>query len=35
LWCRGQTVTRQAMSQGFLSFPAELFERVFINLLPS
>jgi len=35
LWCRGQTVTRQAMSQGFLSFPAELFERVFTNLLPS
>jgi len=35
LWCRGQTVTPQAMSQGFLSFPAELFERVFTNLLPS
>jgi hypothetical protein len=35
LWCRPTTVTQQAMSQRFLSFPATLFERVFKNLLPS
>jgi len=35
LWCRPTTVTQQAMSQRFLSFPAQLFEGVFKNLLPS
>jgi hypothetical protein len=35
LWCRPTTVTQQAMSQRFLSFPAPLFEGVFKNLLPS
>jgi hypothetical protein len=35
LWCRPTTVTQQAMSQRFLSFPACLFEGVFKNLLPS
>lgn len=35
LWCRPTTVTQQAMSQRFLSFPASLFEGVFKNLLPS
>ncbi|NQE38040.1 hypothetical protein E5S67_05822 [Microcoleus sp. IPMA8] len=35
LWCRPTTVTQQAMSQKFLSFPACLFEGVFKNLLPS
>ena len=35
LWCQPTTVTQQAMSQGFLSFPAQLFEGVFKNLLPS
>jgi hypothetical protein len=35
LWCRPTTVTQQAMSQRFLSFPATLFEGVFKNLLPS
>lgn len=35
LWCRPTTVTQQAMSQRFLSFPADLFEGVFKNLLPS
>jgi hypothetical protein len=35
LWCRPRTVTQQAMSQRFLSFPACLFEGVFKNLLPS
>ena len=35
LWCQPTTVTQQAISQRFLSFPAELFEQVFKNLLPS
>ena len=35
LWCRPTTVTQQAMSQRFLSFPATLFEGVFKNLLSS
>jgi hypothetical protein len=35
LWCRPTTVSQQAMSQRFLSFPAKLFEGVFKNLLPS
>jgi len=35
LWCKPTTVTQQAMSQRFLSFPATLFEGVFKNLLPS
>ena len=29
------TVSQQAISQRFLSFPAKLFEKVFKNLLPS
>jgi hypothetical protein len=33
LWCQPRTVTQQAMSQIFLSFPAQLFEGVFKNLL--
>src|SRR6476661_1974005 len=35
LWCGPTTVSQQAMSQRFLSFPATLFEGVFKNLLPS
>jgi hypothetical protein len=35
LWCRPTPVSQQAMSQRFLTFPAELFERVFKNLLPT
>jgi hypothetical protein len=35
LWCRPTTVTQQAMSQRFLSFPASLFEGVFKNFLPN
>jgi len=35
LWCQPTTVSQQAMSQRFLSFPATLFEGVFKNLLPS
>ena len=35
LWCQPTQVTQQAMSQRFLSFPAQLFEGVFKNLLPT
>ena len=35
LWCKPMTVSQQAISQRFLSFPAKLFEKVFKNLLPS
>lgn len=35
LWCKPTAITHQAISQRFLSFPAELFEQVFKNLLPS
>lgn len=34
LWCQGVKVSQQALSQRFLGFPAELFERVFKELLP-
>ena len=34
LWCSPKTVSQQAISQRFLSFPAELFEKVFKDLLP-
>ena len=34
LWCNAAKVTQQAISTRFLSFPAELFERVFKDLLP-
>ena len=34
LWCRATKVTQQALSERFLVFPAELFERVFKDLLP-
>lgn len=34
LWCRATQVTQQALSERFLTFPAELFERVFKDLLP-
>ena len=34
LWCRAIKVSQQAMSERFLTFPAELFERVFKDLLP-
>lgn len=35
LWCSPKTVSQQAVSQRFLTFPAELFEKVFKDLLPS
>ena len=35
LWCQPTQVTQQAMSQRFLIFPAQLFEGVFKNLLPT
>ena len=34
LWCRAVEVSQQAVSQRFLSFPAKLFERLFMELLP-
>ncbi len=34
LWCRVTKVAQQSLSERFLVFPAELFERVFKNLLP-
>lgn len=34
LWCSLTQVTQQALSQRFLTFPAELFERVFQQILP-
>ena len=34
LWCSPTQVSQQAISQRFLTFPAELFERVFKELLP-
>lgn len=34
LWSKTVEVSQQALSQRFLSFPAELFERVFFDLLP-
>lgn len=34
LWCKAVQVSQQALSQRFLSFPSELFERVFIEVLP-
>lgn len=35
LWCSPKVVSQQAVSQRFLTFPAELLERVFKDLLPS
>lgn len=35
LWCNPIKVSQQAVSQRFLTFPAELFEKVFKDLLPS
>jgi hypothetical protein len=34
LWCEPIRVSQQAMAQRFLTFPAELFERTFKELLP-
>ena len=34
LWCNPTQVTQQAVSTRFLTFPAELFERIFKDLLP-
>jgi len=34
LWCPPTQVSQQALSQRFLTFPAELFEKVFKELLP-
>jgi hypothetical protein len=34
LWCRATRVAQKSLSERFLVFPAELFERVFQDLLP-
>ena len=34
LWCDRTLVTQQALSNRFLTFPAELFERVFQEIVP-
>lgn len=34
LWCNRTQVSQQAISSRFLTFPAELFEKVFKDLLP-
>ena len=34
LWCSPKSVSQQALSQRFLTFPASLFEKVFKDLLP-
>jgi IS4 transposase len=34
LWCEPTQVSQQALSQRFLTFPAEIFERIFRELLP-
>ena len=34
LWCNPTQVSQQAVSTRFLTFPAELFERIFKDLLP-
>src|SRR4028119_1337165 len=34
LWCKPTAVSQQAISQRFLTFPAELFKKVFQDLLP-
>jgi hypothetical protein len=35
LWCKPTQISQQAVSSRFLTFPAELFERVFKDLLPN
>jgi hypothetical protein len=35
LWCEPTKVSQQALSQRFLTFPAEIFERVFKNITRS
>ena len=34
LWCRATQIAQKSLSERFLVFPAELFERVFKDLLP-
>lgn len=34
LWCRATTIAQKSLSERFLVFPSELFERVFKDLLP-
>jgi hypothetical protein len=34
LWCQAVEISQQSLAQRFLEFPAELFERVFLEVLP-
>ena len=34
LWCSPTEVSQQAMSERFLTFPSEMFEKVFKELIP-
>ncbi|MBD2451615.1 hypothetical protein H6G76_31755 [Nostoc sp. FACHB-152] len=34
LWCRATTIAQKSLSERFLVFPSELFERVFKDLIP-
>jgi hypothetical protein len=34
LWCEPKQVSQQALSPRFLTFPAQIFERIFQELLP-
>ena len=34
LWCRATKIAQQSLAERFLVFPAELFERIFKDLLP-
>lgn len=34
LWCKATAVSQQALSERLLSFPAEMFERLLMQLLP-
>jgi hypothetical protein len=34
LWCQAVKLSQQSLAQRFLEFPAELFERVFFEVLP-
>lgn len=34
LWCKAVKVSQQALSERFLTFPAEVFERVLLEVLP-
>ena len=34
LWCKAVSVSQQALSKKFLEFPASMFERVMMEIIP-